>query len=97
MTTCSQTIGGEVRGVVVHTKGVQAPENSMTFWFVDISSSNFFRIPVNFKIKPLKLEHAKHINEVWPKKTDKSENLVRNLIKNNISLGLYNESDDLVA
>lgn len=40
---------------------------------------------------------APKINEVWPKKTDGSEEAVRSLITNNISLGLFNESNELAA
>lgn len=56
-----------------------------------------FRIPASFQVRPLQTEDAFDINSVWPQKGDGTEEFVSYMIENNTNVGLYNESDELIA
>lgn len=55
------------------------------------------RIPENFSLRSLTQEHVNTVKSAWRHDDEFSINTVSYLIEHNVSVGLFNESNDLVA
>lgn len=55
------------------------------------------RIPENFELRPISKENAFKINEMWPHRSESSLAFIEYLIDHLLSVGLFNETGELVA
>lgn len=58
---------------------------------IDMQLNNNCRVPDDLELKPVRREHAKKINALWPGKFENSEKFLEDAIQLNPSMGLYNK------
>jgi hypothetical protein len=56
-----------------------------------------YAIPAGYELKSLSVSDVKTINNLWLHRFAGSESYLENLIRNNISLGLFNVADNAIA
>lgn len=54
-------------------------------------------LPDGFRFGPLRTKDVKKINALWPGRFKNSEGLIENAIKLNLSMGIYNPKDEVIA
>lgn len=57
----------------------------------------FCSLPDDLELKPLRKEHAGKINEAWHSKFSDSKQFIEDAIEYNLSMGMYNKKDELIA
>lgn len=70
---------------------------SSTKWLPRFLNLPYSRIPSNLRLKSLSAAHVDRINSVWPHRYEGSEKFIAYSIKYHLSVGLFNEHDDLLA
>ncbi|KAL9707059.1 hypothetical protein quinque_010577 [Culex quinquefasciatus] len=53
--------------------------------------------PAGFRLAKLGIEHGLYANRIWPHRSEASEYFFKRLAAWNVSIGLFNESDELLA